>query len=418
MKMKITKKKILIIVSSILLVLAGTTFVVMKNAVRKNHPIEIGESFDVQELNRLPFGELEWSGAYVWEELPLGEYKLTVKHLFGSYDVMITVQDTISPVAEGLEIQTNPLKELKPEECIENVEDATRVSYAFKEEIDYSLEDVQHIIILLEDEGGNITEINSKITVIQDTTPPVIECQDSYRYELNATISYKQLVTVTDDREEEVEIDIDNSDVNTKKVGTYTVIYTATDFAGHVTVKKVSIEIYDPTVVSTSSTSSSSSSSSNSSSSSSSSSSSQTVEEKAQAVLSSIITSGMSQTQKAKAIYTWCYTKISYNGVNSASSWTAAANQGLTSKAGNCYTYASTARMLLTQAGITNMSISSPNHHWNLVNVGNGWYHFDSTYCSDKVQIFMWTDAELTAYYEKGYRARHNYTKSNYPTIN
>lgn len=126
----------------------------------------------------------------------------------------------------------------------------------------------------------------------------------------------------------------------------------------------------------------------------------------------------MSQEAKAIAIFDWCHDKISYNGVNNASSWQEAAYTGLTSRAGNCYTYYATARMLLTQAGITNMSIQSPDHYWNLVDVGDGWLHFDTTYSSDGVRICLWTDDELTAYFELGYKQRHDYDKSSYPDIN
>ena len=45
--------------------------------------------------------------------------------------------------------------------------------------------------------------------------------------------------------------------------------------------------------------------------------------------------------------------------------------------------YASTAKELLTRAGIKNMDIVkaavNPSHYWNLVDVGDGWQHFDST---------------------------------------
>ena len=32
-------------------------------------------------------------------------------------------------------------------------------------------------------------------------------------------------------------------------------------------------------------------------------------------------------------------------------------------------------------------------HYWNLINCGDGWYHFDSCPHKDKLETFMLTDA-------------------------
>jgi hypothetical protein len=49
---------------------------------------------------------------------------------------------------------------------------------------------------------------------------------------------------------------------------------------------------------------------------------------------------------------------------------------------GDCFVFATTSEMLLTRAGIENMSITRTGgvtrHWWNLVTVGEGWYQFDT----------------------------------------
>ena len=56
-------------------------------------------------------------------------------------------------------------------------------------------------------------------------------------------------------------------------------------------------------------------------------------------------------------------------------------------------------------------------HYWNLVDIGDGWYHFDTTPRKDRPEIFMWTDEVLMEYSAK-HNKSHNYDKSKYPEIN
>ena len=80
------------------------------------------------------------------------------------------------------------------------------------------------------------------------------------------------------------------------------------------------------------------------------------------------------------------------------------------------------AKELLTRAGIPNEDIQkiprSHHHFWNLVDVGTGWLHFDTTpRVSDHPNIFLWTDEELMEYSGRHYGS-HNYDRSLYPEVN
>ena len=124
-------------------------------------------------------------------------------------------------------------------------------------------------------------------------------------------------------------------------------------------------------------------------------------------VLASIITDDMTKLQKARAIYDYTRTKIRYTGDSDKSDWKQGAYEGLSAKKGDCFTYYAVARALLTAAGIDNLEVTRvggiSSHWWNLVNCGDGWYHFDATPRSSQMPAFdsfMFTDAQAAEYTE------------------
>ena len=54
-------------------------------------------------------------------------------------------------------------------------------------------------------------------------------------------------------------------------------------------------------------------------------------------------------------------------------------------------------------------------HFWNLINLGYGWYHFDSCpFEAGDDDFFMLTDAELD-YWDRTHRGAHPYDSDLYP---
>ena len=129
----------------------------------------------------------------------------------------------------------------------------------------------------------------------------------------------------------------------------------------------------------------------------------------------------MTPLEKVQAIYNYNMRHISYISHSEKGNWLRAAYEGLVDGKGDCYVYASTAKVLLTRAGITNMDIvkipSKTSHYWNLVNLGEGWYHFDTTPRKDHPTIFMWTEAQMMEYSAR-FTGSHNYDHSLYPVVN
>ena len=56
-------------------------------------------------------------------------------------------------------------------------------------------------------------------------------------------------------------------------------------------------------------------------------------------------------------------------------------------------------------------------HYWNLVDIGEGWYHFDTTPRKDRPTIFMWDEARMMDY-SQNHNLSHNYDHSLYPVVN
>lgn len=122
-------------------------------------------------------------------------------------------------------------------------------------------------------------------------------------------------------------------------------------------------------------------------------------------VLDSIIQDGMTPLEQAKAVFTYVHNNISYTGHADKSDWMNGAYVGLTTMKGDCFTYYAVSRALLDALEIDNLPVERVGgktlHFWNLVNCGDGWYHFDACPRSIKMpsfNSFMVTDEQIAAF--------------------
>ena len=146
------------------------------------------------------------------------------------------------------------------------------------------------------------------------------------------------------------------------------------------------------------------------------------LDELVQEAIDSIITSGMTKREQAKAV--WDFTKggIRYTGSSDKSDWQAGAYEGLSTRKGDCFTYYAVSRALLTALGIDNLEVQRvggpTSHYWNLVNCGDGWYHFDATPRSSSMPYFvsfMFTDEEAADYTARAGRSYYSFDGTLYP---
>ena len=190
---------------------------------------------------------------------------------------------------------------------------------------------------------------------------------------------------------------VDSSQVRTGTAGTYPITYRATDSSGNTASEKAYVYVRRVTQ--------------------------STLDEYADSILDEIIDYGMTERERARAIYDWCRENLKYSTVTShlMGNYYKSAYSGYKLHYGNCYTYYAVARSLLTRTGITNQMIQRNNpskpHYWNLVKIDGFWYHFDT--CPqpypNNVGCFLLTDAEVADYSANQQSGYYNFTKGIYP---
>lgn len=125
---------------------------------------------------------------------------------------------------------------------------------------------------------------------------------------------------------------------------------------------------------------------------------------KIRAVVNEVITPGMSDYDKALALHDW----VIYNGTYDYSGTWYDPEGILLHGTGVCESYARAYQLLLSDAGVRCIYVSSlsMDHCWNLVWMGNGWYHVDCTWDDpnyggyERRKYFCLTDAEMAEDHE------------------
>lgn len=198
------------------------------------------------------------------------------------------------------------------------------------------------------------------------------------------TYRFTRNVQAYDDRDGKVKVKVDTSKVKWKKNGTYKIYYTAKDKAGNQAKAWAKIQVYKPG----------------------------TPESIADQILKKITKKNWSKTKKARKIYKYIRAHCHYVGNRKHLSWRDEAVHGFRYNSGDCYTYYSMAKLLLTRAGIPNLQVkrykSTSRHFWNLVYVQDGWYHFDTTPRSSGGKFCLNTDKQMNDYAPGSYVFRFN----------
>ncbi len=222
-----------------------------------------------------------------------------------------------------------------------------------------------------------------------DTTPPVIAgVKDKIVY-IGSTISYRDGITVTDNDDENVTLQLDASMVDLTRLGTYPLLYSAVDKRGNSSSVSASVMVISSpdehqgqaTQICTK----------------------EELDNLCKNILNQIINDNMSDYEKANAIYNRVR-QIRYIGSSNKDNWISGAYIGLTTGRGDCFNYFAASKALLTLAGIPNYDLQRKGgdqpHYWQIVYVDGGWYHFDACPTLDvyPIRCFLYTEEEVAAY--------------------
>lgn len=233
-----------------------------------------------------------------------------------------------------------------------------------------------------------IEVVKSSLTIKPaDTTAPEFSGIKDLVVYLGGTVSYRDGVTVTDNDDENVTFSVDATKVDLTRLGAYDVTYTATDKRGNtatVTAKVSVLGVLDGEDQGSSVCTK------------------EELDALCQSILEDILEDGMTDRQKAEAIYDRV-AKIKYVNSTEDRNWIGRAYTGLTTNKGDCVNYWAASKALLTMAGIPNYDIErlgGPDHFWQIVFIDGNWYHFDAcpTLKTNQFRCFLRTDSEVDAY--------------------
>lgn len=329
----------------------------------------------------------------------MGVYPAKIKINDTVYDSSIELTDMVPPTATAVNQTIWQNDEIEASLFVTDIVDLTSVTASFAEQPDFSKPGDQTVKILLTDEGKNETVIQAILTVKEDTEPPAIYGVKDNTIYINNPVSFKRDVFVYDNRDGEISVTVDSSQVNQKQAGAYKVIYTATDSSGNTSTKEATYTVKELSV------------------------SMDELVRLADEVLAKITTPDMTLREKAWQIYEYVNKHLTYTGYSDKTDWVKEAYNGITNAVGDCFTYFAMSEILLDRIGMQTMRVErltkpgENKHYWHLVNYGEGWYHFDACIHIPKLVSFMLTDAEMDAFSARVGKDNYYYRfdKSNYP---
>ena len=391
-------KQLIIFVAVVFSIGAVAAFVILSgNPVKSFVTLEAGENPSVGDfLNK------ERNDASIVTDLEtidfskVGQMAFVIKAGSKEYTVQAEIKDTVAPKGEGVDHKIIAGNKLSASDFVKNIEDATEVTCSFEKEPDFLRVGREEMTVVLTDCGNNTARVNAFLEVLKDTEPPVFESAPDKYVAKGDSISYKTGVTVTDNSGGEVTLDVDSSGVDLNKEGIYSAAYTATDPSGNQATQKIKVVVGKVSE--------------------------QEVERLCDDIFANILKDSMDQKQKARAIYNWIRYNVSYIRTGSETTVVLGAYDAFKKGRGDCYTFYAAAEFMLTRAGIDNKPIkrisgTATRHFWNLINVGTGWYHFDSCPTVDNLNGFMMTDTFVKEYTKTRGHNYYDYDKTTVPEI-
>lgn len=314
-----------------------------------------------------------------------GSYALKLSKGIFKYNATLIVSDTVAPTATVKDATVMIPGTVKPADMVSDIVDATDVTVAFESQPDMATPGEQAVVLVLTDRGGNTTRLDAKITVVKDTqAPTILGVQDIIAY-AGGTVAYRSGITVSDDYDENVTLTLDSSGVDLSTVGTYKVIYSATDASGNTATKEATVTVMEkqagyvePEVIYA----------------------------RVDAILEQFITDDMTDREKVEAVYVWTHRgdHLIYGSAPDRTDWLQTAYEFLDRKKGDCYWFYAIQKLMLQRLNIPTIDVKKvknfekdSNHYWLLVSIDGGetYYHFDNVWSR---QLCLVTDKTLNKF--------------------
>lgn len=237
------------------------------------------------------------------------------------------------------------------------------------------------------DASGNRTAVlHTVVTVIQDTEPPVFTALPELNAYVGEAIAYRNGLVVEDNCCGEIRIEVDASTVTPGVAGDFSIIYTATDAAGNSASAHTTLHVGTGTA------------------------SRSDLDQRVDAILSDILTAGMTTEAKLRAVYDYIQGHIVYAASTDTGDRVRIATESLSKGTADCYAYNCVAIAFLERLGVEYREIqrspglTSDTHYWLMVNIGTAasprWYHYDCTRLRAEYNHSgcLLTDTQIRAY--------------------
>lgn len=163
-----------------------------------------------------------------------------------TYRPVLTVIDTAPPEGTPVNVQEVVNTQVTADSFVTNIQDATEVVVSYKEAPDFTKEGVQDVQLVLKDAGGNRTTLEARLTLTKDTEPPVIEGAQDLVVKVGEQVSFEEGVSVSDNHDMSVTLEVEAEAVDLTKPGEYPLIYRAWDRAGNPAEVRVTVTVLDP----------------------------------------------------------------------------------------------------------------------------------------------------------------------------
>ena len=257
---------------------------------------------------------------------------------------------------------------------------------AFAEAYSYPQLGSYTVELIVTAERGRQTRHTATLTLVVDNEPPKIIGATDISVYVGDGVSYRSGISLVDNCDGEVHLQIDAHGVDTDVAGCYDVTYTATDSAGNTSVKPIKVYVYTERVTE------------------------EMLWTEIDRLIEENIARGTTTVQTVREVYTYVYYSIAYTDSSDKSDWVRAAYEGIRTGQGDCFTYFALSKAFFVRLGIENLDVQrtegivTERHYWNMVNVGTDasprWYHFDACKIRGVAAPFgcLLTDAQIDAF--------------------